>query len=1051
MAAPESIKQLIETFGNNLDFYKSAHYNEAQLRQEFLDPFFKELGWDMDNAAGLAPQYRDVIHEASIKIGGATKAPDYAFSIHGQYKFFLEAKKPSVNVQLDTDPAYQLRRYGWSAKLPISILTDFEEFAIYDCRKKPLRGERASASRLNYFKYTDYIEKWDELFATFSKEAILKGSFDKYTVDSKRHRGTDTVDDAFLEEIERWRSLFAKNLALRNPALSVRDLNFAVQKTIDRLIFLRICEDRGTEDYKRLATLLNGGRTYPRLLELFMQADARYNSGLFHFSAEKGRGNPDNITPNLDLDDKVIKEILSNLYYPESPYEFSVLPADILGQVYEQFLGKTIQLTAGHQAKIEEKPEVRKAGGVYYTPSYIVDYIVKNTLGRQLDGDDPAKPNPISIAKAAEIKVLDPACGSGSFLIVAYQHLLDWHLRQYTADPATNEPDEGKIKRHSGGKNPKIYPAPGGAWKLTADERKRILLNNIHGVDIDAQAVEVTKLSLLLKVIEGETQQVLQRDWIRERQRILPDLESNIKCGNSLIGPDFYDNEQMLLLDEETQYRINVFDWKTAFPEIMRRGGFDCVIGNPPYVRIQGMMEWAPQEANWYKARYASAAQGNFDIYVCFVEKALALMGSEGKTGLILPHKFFNAQYGSGLRGLIAKERHLSHVVHFGDQQVFSGATTYTCLMFLEKAGADECFYEKVHDLDGWRKKLERSACDTRTSRNYMQLNEAVPVYRVRNQKTDSVSTWGTIPARLIGSGEWNFVVGREAQLQERLHGIKTELGDVANIFVGLQTSADKIFVLPIDTDIERSLTRPFLQTGDLTAYTPPQASALMLFPYDLSAGTAELIPAAVMEKKYPKGWAHLCGHREALMNRERGKWRHANWYAFGRSQNLTIMGEPKLIIQVTARKPTVLLDTEGLCMTGGGSGPFYGIRPKDPKLSLKYLLGLLNSALFGMIVKAQSTNLRGGYIKFSKQYIESAPIPPIDFDNPSDVAKHDQMVGLVERMLELNRKKAAESNPETLRLVETQIAATDRQIDRLVYDLYNLTAEEIALVAGIA
>ncbi|MCF7818213.1 MAG: Eco57I restriction-modification methylase domain-containing protein [Kiritimatiellales bacterium] len=1045
MSAPESVRQLIETFGNNLAFYKSAQYNEAQLRQEFLDPFFKELGWDMDNAAGLAPQYRDVIHEASIKIGGATKAPDYAFSIHGQYKFFLEAKKPSVNIQDNTEPAYQLRRYGWSAKLPISILTDFEEFAIYDCRKRPKRGEKASSSRLNYFKYTDYIEKWDELCATFSKDAILKGSFDKYTVDSKRHRGTETVDSAFLAEIENWRNLLARNFALRNPALSVRDLNFAVQKTIDRLIFLRICEDRGTEDYKRLATLLNGGRIYPRLLDLFMQADARYNSGLFHFSAEKNRGAADTITPHIDLDDKVLKEILAKLYYPESPYEFSVLPADILGQVYEQFLGKTIQLTAGHQAKIEEKPEVRKAGGVYYTPSYIVDYIVNNTLGRLLDGDDPAKPNPIAVSKAAEIKVLDPACGSGSFLIVAYQHLLDWHLRQYTADPETAEPDPGKIKYNSA----KIYQAPGGAWKLTTDERKRILLNNIHGVDIDAQAVEVTKLSLLLKVIEGETQQVLQRDWIRERQRILPDLESNIKCGNSLIGPDFYDNEQMLLLDEETQYRINVFDWKTAFPEIMNRGGFDCVIGNPPYVRIQGLMEWAPQEANWYKTKFASAAQGNFDIYVCFVEKALELMGSEGKTGLILPHKFFNAQYGAGLRGLIAKGQHLSRVVHFGDQQVFSGATTYTCLMLLEKSGADECYYVKVHDLDGWIKQQERSACETLTARNNMQLNEAVPVYRIHNQTTDAIATSGTIPARLIGSAEWNFVVGNDARLQERLHRIKTELGDVANIFVGLQTSADKIFVLPVDTDIESGLVRPFLQTGDLSGYMPPQASACMLFPYDLSTGKAELIPAAIMEKQYPKGWAHLCSHRETLMNRERGKWRHENWYAFGRSQNLTLMDEPKLIIQVTARKPTVLLDTEGLHMTGGGSGPFYGIRPKDPNLSLEFLLGLLNSTLFGMIVKAQSTNLRGGYIKFSKQYIESAPIPPIDFDNAGDVAKHDRMVGLVERMLELNSKKATENNPETLRLLETQIAATDRQIGRLVYDLYNLTPEEIAIVEG--
>jgi hypothetical protein len=227
MGVPEAIKKLIDNFERNIDFYKSNSYNEYQLRQEFIDPLFKALGWDMDNEAGLAPQYRDVIHEASIKIGGYTKAPDYAFSIHGNFKFFLEAKKPAVNVRGDSEPAYQLRRYGWSAKLPISILTDFEEFAIYDCRRRPKRGERASTFRLDYFRYTDYLSKWDELSGTFSKQAILEGSFDKYTIDTKRHRGTETVDSAFLEEIEGWRSHLARNFALRNKGLSVRDLNFA--------------------------------------------------------------------------------------------------------------------------------------------------------------------------------------------------------------------------------------------------------------------------------------------------------------------------------------------------------------------------------------------------------------------------------------------------------------------------------------------------------------------------------------------------------------------------------------------------------------------------------------------------------------------------------------------------------------------------------------------------------------------------------------------------------------------------------------------------------
>jgi hypothetical protein len=1050
MKVPDTIKKLVETFAFHKDHYKSANYNETELRREFLDPFFKALGWDVDNEAGYADAYKDVIHEDAIKMGGYTKAPDYCFRIGGARKFFVEAKKPSTDIHDDTAPAYQLRRYGWSAKLPLSILSDFEELAVYDTRIRPGKADKPSMGRTLYYTYDQYVEKWDEIASIFSRDAVLKGSFDTYADTSKGKRGTGTVDETFLEEIERWREALARNLALRNKDLSVRDLNYAVQKIIDRIIFLRICEDRGTEDYGRLQSLNNGSRTYTRLLQLFMQADDRYNSGLFHFDqGEKGRpSTPDTLTPDLVIDDAVLKDMLKNLYYPDSPFEFSVLPADILGQVYEQFLGKTIRLTASHQAKIEEKPEVRKAGGVYYTPGYIVDYIVKNTLGRLLDGEEPDHPKPISVNKAAEIKALDPACGSGSFLIVAYQYLLDWHLRQYTADPVTGERDKAKIKKHASGKNPKIYQGAGDVWRLTTSERKRILLNNIHGVDIDAQAVEVTKLSLLLKVLEGETKQHLQRDFISERQRILPDLGHNIQCGNSLIGPDFYDNQQMLLLDDETQYRINVFDWKRGFPEVMKRGGFDCVIGNPPYIRIQAMKEWAPVEVEVYKKLYRSAAAGNYDIYVVFVEKGLSLLNETGRLGYILPHKFFNAQYGRPLRGLVSEGQHLEQIVHFGDAQVFAGATTYTCLMFLNKSGVDECLYIKVHDLDGWRKRMIAIFEEANKEEGWL-LKEAAALYHVRYQKETTLHTIGRIPSRLISADEWNFVIGRSSRLMERLDKMKPTLLDVADIFVGLQTSADKIYVVPLNANIEEEVLKPFLLTGDLRPYCSPSATKQILFPYELSLDKASLLAVDKLKQHYPKAWDYLDDHRKTLTSRERGKWKHAQWYAFGRSQNLTQMEAPKLIIQVTAKRPTVMLDETGLYMTGGGSGPFYGVRPKDGRVTLKYLLGIMNSRLFGMIIKAQSTNLRGGYIKFSKQYIASAPIRPINFDNPADVALHDKMVQLVERMLELNKKKAAEKNPNILQQIETQLTTTDRQIDRLVYELYGLTEEEVAMVEG--
>ncbi|MBL7178277.1 MAG: restriction endonuclease subunit M, partial [Desulfobacteraceae bacterium] len=379
MVVPDKILELVDRFSSNLESYKQGKYNETQVRREFIDPLLEELGWDVANKQGYAEAYKEVVHEDVVKIGGATKAPDYSFRIGGVRKFFLEAKKPSVNIREDMHPAYQLRRYAWSAKLPLSILTDFEEFVVYDCRVKPAKTDKASNSRILFMKYTDYPERWDEIANIFSHEAILKGSFDKYVESKKAKRGTAEVDSAFLKEIERWRDLLARNIALRNPDLSQRELNFAVQRTIDRIIFLRISEDRGIETYGTLMALQNGKQVYKRMFQIFRQADDRYNSGLFHFQREKGRSDDslDTLTSGLNIDDRVLKDILKNLYYPDSPYEFSVLPANILGQVYEQFLGKVIRLTPAHHAVVEDKPEVRKAGGVYYTPTYIVDYIVK--------------------------------------------------------------------------------------------------------------------------------------------------------------------------------------------------------------------------------------------------------------------------------------------------------------------------------------------------------------------------------------------------------------------------------------------------------------------------------------------------------------------------------------------------------------------------------------------------------------------------------------------------------------------------------------------------
>jgi len=294
LAAPKIIEELIDKFESNPDFYRSTHFNETEVRTQFINPFFDALGWDVYHKC--QPDYRDVKEEDAVKVEGKTKNPDYSFRLLEKRKFFVEVKKPSINIESGIYPAYQIRSYAWSADLPISILTDFEEFSVYYCRSRPFKDDKPTKSRLLYLRYDQYAEKWPEIAALFSREAVLNGSLDKYVGSLPQKRGDIRVDAALLEDISEWREMLAKNIAINNPELDTMSLNYSVQAIIDRIMFLRICEDRGIEQYMRLKDLLNGERVYPRLCELFRQADERYNSGIFHFKKEPGRDNPDTIT-----------------------------------------------------------------------------------------------------------------------------------------------------------------------------------------------------------------------------------------------------------------------------------------------------------------------------------------------------------------------------------------------------------------------------------------------------------------------------------------------------------------------------------------------------------------------------------------------------------------------------------------------------------------------------------------------------------------------------------------------------------------------------------
>ncbi len=1005
--APQEVVDLVERFDRNQGAYRSDAYNETRVRREFIDPFFSALGWDVDNQSGAAEAYKDVIHEDSIKVGGATKAPDYCFRVGGTRKFFVEAKRPAVNVKQDSASAFQLRRYAWSSKLPLSVLTNFREFAVYDCRIRPDQHDPAATGRILYSPFTDYVPKWAEIAGVFSKDAVYKGFFDKHIEATRGKRGTAEVDDAFLGEIESWREALARNIALRNARLDSRDTNFAVQRLIDRIIFLRICEDRGIEPYERLKGLASQNRVYEKLCVLFKEADERYNSGLFHFYPDPERlETPDSVSLKLRVDDQALAEIIRNLYYPDSPYEFAVLPADILGQVYEQFLGKVIRLTAGHQARIEDKPEVKKAGGVYYTPTYVVDFIVDQTVGGLLEGK--------SIKEASKVKIVDPACGSGSFLLGAYQYLIDWHRQQYEKD------DPEKHKKV-------LYQGPGGAWRLTASERRRILLNGIFGVDIDNQAVEVTKLSLLLKVLEGETEQSLSAQLRMFHERALPDLGSNIKCGNSLVGSDYPLGQQMGLLDEDAMYRINAFDWagEDGFPDIMRGGGFDVVIGNPPYVRQESLSE----VKDYMQAHYKSY-QSTADLYVYFMEKALRLLRKGGSFSFIVSSSFLKTAYAGRLREFMSQNAAVIRIVDFGGLSLFAKAKdVYVSIPLLRKAAQPDkvsvCQVESVDHVD---------------LRTYVPKQEYA------------------IPAARLVSGAWSLEPERERAVFRKIAkaGVPLEKYVAARIFYGIKTGLNEAFEI---TGAERKrltreapgcadLIKPFLGGQDIRRYAIRDTGRfLIVIP---SGWTRQQMGGSARSEREAWIWLtkshsamarHLESFSDALRKRQdKGEF----WWELRPCDYYDVLSRAKIVYPDIAKGPRFYLDTAGTFI----SNTAYCLGSDDP-----YLLGILNSKLFWFVIGKLSIpfGTRAGEFRYRLiyQYMAKAPIRTINAESSDDRRAHDRLVALVRRMLALNRQLGDANSPPARTPIERQIAAADAEIDRLVFELYGLTEEEMKVASG--
>ncbi len=969
----EIIKQLVADFKAQESAYLSPSYQESQVRQDFIDKFFTALGWDVTHNIQKNPYQQEVHIENKVHMAGSQRRADYAFFLAPNFrdpKFFVEAKKPSRSLA-NPDDYYQTIRYGWNAGTPIAILTDFEELHILDCRYKPaIKG--AMDHKIEVFHYSDYAneEKFARIYWLFSHEAVAGGSIEKRIAELPKLRGKavkgglakggyQPVDEAFLEELDGYREVFAKAFKKSNPDLQSEELTEAVQRTIDRLVFIRFLEDKQIEE-PEIINLRSKKSAWKGFLVLSSQLEPKYNGLVFK---------PHKLLDGKDFnppDDEEFVRICNEMADPSSPYNFDQIPISILGSIYERFLGKVVHATE-KRVKVEEKPEVRKAGGVYYTPGYIVRYIVSETVGKLIEGKSPKE--------IAEMTFADIACGSGSFLIEVYGQLLDYHIRYYNANPDKRK--ETDVFERDG----KLH--------LTLQKKKEILLNNVYGVDIDFQATEVTQLSLYLKLLEDVTMHDAHQFGLF-KETILPDLRKNIINGNSLIGRDIMDGQLFAAVDEN---KLKPMNFEDAFPAVMKPrqkdggqgGGFDAVVGNPPY-RIIVKDDYENIAVEYLQKKYSSF-QYKADLFHLFIEKAISLLKGNGSLGYITPNTWYTLQFTDKLREYVLGNTILSKLLIF-NHKVFE-ADVDTSITILKRKTLNDNIANLVLV---WTFPKEFST-DMMGSFEPATFNQ---------------NTWKSNPLFRFETR----IVGKVGSLLQSLSSKARPLGQIARASLGTQAyNRSKHTKQQIED-------RVFHSSKKLGKEYMMELSGNDVGRYTLQWQKREWI-------KYGP-WLH--------------DYRTMEWLSGPRILVREITGKGKYKICATYVEETYC-NYKTILNIICNDVERYSVKYLLGVLNSK-LLSFLYPFVSNKIVKDNFPRLSVGDLR-------QLPIRTINFEDTLDKSRHDHIVNLVEQMLEAKEKlSTAKTEAETDRL-EMQCQTIDRHIDEAVYELYGLTEEEIKVVEG--
>ncbi|MFT3891273.1 MAG: N-6 DNA methylase [Anaerolineales bacterium] len=936
--AYNEVERLVKDF-KNMPSAKRKGMNEMQTRLGYILPLFRALGWDINNIDEVTP-------EEKVSRGWV----DFSFRLGNVPRFFLETKRANEDLN-NPNFVKQAIDYAWTKSVTWALLSDFEGLRVFNAEWKENDPFRAQFVEFDLDSYlSDFGRLW-----WLSKPEIAARRLDAEAEKVGKKIKRTPVSQHLFDDLRRWRENLFKSYKGFNLGYSTAQIDEAVLRLLNRLIFIRTAEDREVEnirlrslvrelkDRKKISTLDR------ELAGLFRELDGVYNSELFarHFSEE------------LQIPPTDLEEVINGLYEKNfTRYNFNALEADVLGTAYEQYLGHVVA-EGESETHVEEKRTKRKSQGIYYTPTFVTKYIVQQTVGKYLDehGYNPSKPP----------RVLDMACGSGSFLIEAFD-MIDNFVAKQRGQTQKSEVDIFDRARQI-----------------------EVLQNCIYGVDKDKQAVEVARLNLLLRGLHS-----------REK---LPMLE-NIANGDSL----------------------KIDTYASRFSNVLQHGGFDVIVGNPPYVRIQTLDK---TEIDYFNHNFESST-GNYDIYVLFVEQALRLLKPEGVLGLILPNKFMQVDYGEGLRKLLSENQYVEQIVDFKSFQVFENATTYTCLLFLKK----------------------------KQNQTFRLVAPVAPDERTINIFDVSPST---VPASNLTTKAWSLSDDRSSILLEKLRGKSTVslLELPADMSRGSSSGADNVFILKkvgdsryktkdgVVVELEELLLRIPLYATDFGRYQfRPESKERIIFPYNVSSQGYKLIEEKELQKKYPKTFTYLNSRRQELEERKDYK----TWFAFSAPRNLHLHDTAQIIVPLLADEGLYALlpdNKSDFCLMASGG---FSISVSEHDISTNYVLGLLNSKALFWYLKNISNVFRGGWITCTKQYVGQLPIYKVDLNQPNEKLVYDEIVRLVERILTLQKERLTISPLEAFdhaRDLDHEIADVDSKIDTLVYNLYGLTDEEKTIIEG--